>query len=253
MPTPASHERRWPALSAAAPCRGRHADAMYVPSLSVTRGNCACLAREAGVVLASVPRSGAMAAPPSAMHAQAERDSRCPRLPRATGQHTAALSAATLCCVHSAVAPPTRVEACTVKAVPGCPQRCSPMLLSLSAMHARHERDSPQVQQPHARSECPAALSTAAQCRYRRAKCHARSTGARLTPSARAPHKKLAPCCPQRCSPMLLSPSAMHAQNERDSHPVHQSHTRSHHPAALSTAAQCCYRFAECHARSARA
>jgi len=205
MPTPASHERRWPALSAAAPCRGRHADAMYVPSLSVTRGNCACLAREAGVVLASVPRSGAMAAPPSAMHAQAERDSRCPRLPRATGQHTAALSAATLCCVHSAVAPPTRVEACTVKAVPGCPQRCSPMLLSLSAMHARHERDSPQVQQPHARSECPAALSTAAQCRYRRAKCHARSTGARLTPSARA-------------------------------------HTRRWRLAVLSVAAQCCYR-----------
>mmetsp|Transcript_74901 Transcript_74901/g.206593 ORF Transcript_74901/g.206593 Transcript_74901/m.206593 type:complete len:91 (-) Transcript_74901:66-338(-) len=65
--------------------------------------------------------------------------------------------------------------------------------------------------------------------------------------------EKPVPGCPQRCSPMLLSPSAMHALNERDSHPVHQSHTRSHHPAALSTAAQCCYRFAECHARSARA
>eukprot|EP00966_Prymnesium_polylepis_P189955 4401662-Prymnesium_polylepis.4 len=56
MPTPASHERRWLALSAAAPCRGRHADAMYAPSLSVTRDDYACLAREAGALLASVCR-----------------------------------------------------------------------------------------------------------------------------------------------------------------------------------------------------
>jgi len=40
---------------------------------------------------------------------------------------------------------------------------------------------------------------------------------------------------------MLLSPSAMHALNERDSHPVHQSHTRS--------LAQCRYRSAKCHNR----
>eukprot|EP00966_Prymnesium_polylepis_P000521 11960-Prymnesium_polylepis.1 len=109
-----------------------------------------------------------------------------------------------------------------------------------SAMRAAHERGSHQVQQPHTRSWRPAALSTAAQCCCRRA-------------DAPASHKKPAPSCPQRCSPMLLSPIAMHAQHERDSRQVRQRQraaSRQPQRAALSAAAQCRHRRAGCHAHS---
>ena len=45
---------------------------------------------------------------------------------------------------------------------------------------------------------------------------------------------------------MLPSPSAMHAQHERDSRLVRQPHTRSRRPAALSAAAQCRRRRVRC-------
>eukprot|EP00966_Prymnesium_polylepis_P239186 5531732-Prymnesium_polylepis.1 len=44
------------------------------------------------------------------------------------------------------------------------PQQPNAAVAAPSVMHAPHERDSPQVHQPHARSQRPAVLSAAAQC-----------------------------------------------------------------------------------------
>jgi len=112
-----------------------------------------------------------------------------------------------------------------------------------SAMHAEQESDSRRVRQPETRSQRLAALSATAQCCHRRAECHARLTRARPTSSAAASHTKPAPSCPQHCRPMLLLPSATHAQHKRDSHGVHQPRNRSGCPAVLGTAAPyCCCR-----------
>ena len=67
------------------------------------------------------------------------------------------------------------------------------------------------------------------------------------------PEEKPAASRPQQCSPMLLSPSAMHTPHECHSHQRRQPHTRSRRPAARSAAAQCCRRRVECDARPARA
>ena len=167
------------------------------------------------------------------------------------------------------------------KLAPSCPQRCSSMLPSprrvrarfaqawlisnrpqtkgqrpaarstaaqcviaaLSAMHVQEERDSHWVCQPQTRSQ--RLLSSARQPNAAIAASRAMHvpTRARPTSSAAASHAKPAPCCPQHCRPMLLLPSATHAQHKRDSHGVHQPRNRSGCPAVLGTAAPyCCCR-----------
>eukprot|EP00966_Prymnesium_polylepis_P038547 894714-Prymnesium_polylepis.1 len=97
------------------------------------------------------------------------------------------------------------------KLAPSCPQHRSPVLLSL-----------------------------------RRVPCTLHTSVARL--SAPASHEKPALSHPRHYSRMLLSPSAMHAPHEPDSLQVRQPRARSQRPDALSAAASCCCRRAECHA-----
>eukprot|EP00966_Prymnesium_polylepis_P226746 5246069-Prymnesium_polylepis.1 len=77
--------------------------------------------------------------------------------------------------------------------------RCRHCRAASSAMRAQHESDSNQVRQPQTRSHHPAALSAAAQCCGRRAKCD----DSHQVPAS---HKRPAPSCPQHCSPVLPSP-----------------------------------------------
>jgi len=195
---------------------------------SVARIKCSSLTREAGAQLPSALRPNAAVAAPSAMYAAHERASLQVHQPHTRSRHRAALSAAAQCCcrrvpctlstsvTHDKCAGVNGRQAASLNELPSVLQP-NAAIGAPGAMHTQPERDSHQECQPHTRSRRPAALSTAAnaavaaqRCNpmlcHRGAECHARSTQARPTSSAPAPHEKPVPSCSQRCSAMLLSP-----------------------------------------------
>eukprot|EP00966_Prymnesium_polylepis_P189105 4381189-Prymnesium_polylepis.1 len=84
----------------------------------------------------------------------------------------------------------------------------------------------------------------------RRVPCTLNSSVAHLECASFAPEASAQPPPALQSNAALAAPSALHAQHERASPQVHQPHTRSQRPGALSAAAQCCCRRAECDAHS---
>ena len=177
-----------------------------------------------------------------AMHAQQGRDSHQVREPHTRSWRLAVLSVAAQCCYRQVPCTlrmsVTHIQ-CTsltreaITQLLSAPQP-NAAIVSPSAMHAPHERDSHPVHQPH--GEAGARLPSALQPNVAVAECH-----------APASYQKPAPSCSERWpKAAIAAPSAMHAQQGRDSHQVRESHTRSWRLAALSAAAQCCYRRVPC-------
>jgi len=212
------------------------------PDMSVTRLKCSSLTPEASAQLPSALQPNVAIAGPSAMHAQQGRDSHQVREPHTRRWRLAVLSVAAQCCyrqVPCALRMSVTHIQCTsltreaITQLLSAPQP-NAAIVSPSAMHAPHERDSHPVHQPH--GEAGARLPSALQPNVAVAECH-----------APASYQKPAPSCSERWpKAAIAAPSAMHAQQGRDSHQVRESHTRSWRLAALSAAAQCCYRRVPC-------